>query len=240
MRFVFSLLFAIAIVLALFEVMYRLVNHDRVQEVKPVAPVAVDISQVRTPAPLKQQQQREEKQEPQLPAMAPPVAAMPSAVTSDISIDMPVSEPKWENREIGFEQKYWGQPAGALGEALAGVAGSGDAGKAASGTAVDDYIGQMNAGKKETVPVSTTRPNIPKLAYENRINGWVLLAFTVTASGDVKNIRVMDAYPRGVFEANAIAALRGWKYEIFKGPDVQLAQRIDFEWQMYPYNMDRQ
>jgi periplasmic protein TonB len=227
MRFVGSFFIACVIALALFLMMYHLVNHKQSEQVKPPAPVMVDVRQLKMSEQLKRQKQPEAKKEP---AMAPLAVAPPAAspIESDIQIDMPPSDLQWENPEMGFEQKYWSQPGGS-GEGIAG------AGK--NSGAVDDYIGEMNAGKKETVPISTTRPNIPKVAYENHIDGWVLLAFTVTGQGVVKNIRVMDAYPRGIFEANAIAAVRGWKYEMFKGPDIQLAQRIDFEWAMYPYNM---
>lgn len=103
-----------------------------------------------------------------------------------------------------------------------------------------DYIAEVDTGRKEIVPMATRRPNIPKIAYDNRINGWVLLAFTVGNDGKVKNVRVMDAEPRGIFEANAIAAVRGWIYNPYKGPERHISQRIEFDWTMYSYNMDYQ
>lgn len=234
MRFLASLAIAVVITLGLFRLMFLLVNHQQEQPLKPAAPVLVDVRQLRMPEQKRLQKPAEAKKEPALAPLAMAPMALSTPLPSDISIDMPPMELHWENTEIGFEQKYWSQPAGM------GEGGVGDGAGEGSGSAVDDYVGEMNAGKKEITPASTTRPNIPRIAYDNKINGWVLLAYTVTGEGDVKNIRVMDAYPRGIFEANAIAAVRGWKYNLFKGPDVHVAQRIEFEWAMYPYNMDRE
>ena len=109
-----------------------------------------------------------------------------------------------------------------------------------------DYIGRRAQTKQVVTPVSTRRPNIPQVAYDNQIDGWVMLAFNVNPDGRVSDIQIMDAYPRGVFEANAVEAISSWRYSPFtkkkkRGPEpkpIRLAQKIDFKWSMYSYNMD--
>lgn len=219
MRFVLSLLLAVAVSLALFALMFQLINQDTAQVPQRQIAEKVDISRVKPETPEQKAQQQAEKTEPEMaPLSVEPPAA--TGISSDVSVDMPVDSIEWQNDELAVEQKYWSQPAAS--------GGGGDG----------DYIGEMDTGTREVVPVSTSRPNIPKVAYDNRIDGWVLLAFTVSPEGKVSNIRVMDAEPRGVFEANAIAAVKGWIYQPFEGEPRHISQRIEFEWSMYPYNMD--
>ena len=179
----------------------------------------MDISRVRDMQEPEQQEQKAPEPEPALE----PVAAEPQplALDMDVGVDMPQTDMAFESSELDFEQRYWTQP------------------QTGSGDGEQDYIGEMDTGQREVVPISTARPNIPRTAYDNQINGWVLLAFTVEPSGRVRNIRVMDAEPRGVFEANAIEALQGWIYQPFKGEPKHFSQRIEFDWTNYPYNMDR-
>lgn len=44
-------------------------------------------------------------------------------------------------------------------------------------------------------------------------NGWVQLSFDVSASGDVENIKIIDSYPAGRFDDEAVEALAKWKYK---------------------------
>lgn len=223
LRFLFSAVLALLVSLALFLLMEQLVNHERPVLAAREPAVRVDISRIKTP---EQQPQQPQEPAPQQPAMEPLSASLPAASALAIpdtlsQTELAITTPQWNNSELAIEQKYWSPP-------VAG-GGNGQAG---------DYLGEMDNGRKEIVPIATRRPNIPKVAYDNRINGWVLLAFTVANDGKVKNIRIMDAEPRGVFEANAIAAVRGWIYTPFKGEERHISQRIEFEWSMYSYNMN--
>ncbi len=100
-------------------------------------------------------------------------------------------------------------------------------------------FGKKGEGYIEVVPISTRRPNIPEIAWEKKINGWVLVAFTLTPGGITKNVRVLDAYPRGVFEEKAIKAVEDWIYDMkdvkVKG-DILLTQKIELNWKHYPEN----
>ena len=96
-------------------------------------------------------------------------------------------------------------------------------------------------GYVEVVPIGTRMPNIPELAWKNKINGWVLVAFNVQTNGRTHNIRVLDANPRGVFEEKVIAAVEDWIYSVqyfgdLKG-DIVLTQKVEVEWKNYPNNV---
>jgi protein TonB len=96
-------------------------------------------------------------------------------------------------------------------------------------------------GYVEVVPIGTRMPNVPELAWKNKIDGWVLVAFNVRANGRTHNIRVLDANPRGVFEEKVIAAVEDWMYSVqyfgdMEG-DIVLTQKVEVEWQNYPNNV---
>ena len=66
---------------------------------------------------------------------------------------------------------------------------------------------------KPVVPLSTARPQMPEWACDKGIRGWVEVMFTVMPSGLVRNVKLIDADPRGVFEAAAIESIGNWIYE---------------------------
>jgi protein TonB len=93
----------------------------------------------------------------------------------------------------------------------------------------------------EVIPFNTRRPNVPEVAWQNKINGWVLVAFSVTPQGKTRNVRVLDANPRGVFEEKVIAAVEDWNYRVsFSSEargDVILTQKIEVLWENFPQNL---
>lgn len=64
----------------------------------------------------------------------------------------------------------------------------------------------------QAIPTLRVAPQYPSCG-RNR-EGWVLLAFDVSETGQPENIRVVDADPAdGCFEKAAVAALKRWKYK---------------------------
>ncbi len=61
--------------------------------------------------------------------------------------------------------------------------------------------------------VSSTDPVYPAAALRNGVGGWVELSFTITETGTVRDIEVVDATPHGVFESAAMEALASWRYK---------------------------
>jgi len=64
----------------------------------------------------------------------------------------------------------------------------------------------------DSVPLVRVPPQYPIRAAERGIEGWVVLSFTITATGTVENPRVLDAQPKRIFDRAAIRALKKWKY----------------------------
>ena len=54
--------------------------------------------------------------------------------------------------------------------------------------------------------------------------GYVTIKYTVTASGSVKDVVVLDANPKNVFERSAIAAAKRFKYK----PKMENGQAVEF------------
>ncbi len=57
-----------------------------------------------------------------------------------------------------------------------------------------------------------TPPRYPQAAAEARIGGKVVLLLDIDAAGNVTGVEVESATPPGVFEANAVAAAKQWKF----------------------------
>jgi TonB family protein len=70
-------------------------------------------------------------------------------------------------------------------------------------------------GEPGVVPAELLKrvpPRYPAKAVEHGEEGWVDLRFTVTPEGTTSDVRVVGAYPRGVFERSAINAVGKWIY----------------------------
>ncbi|MGQ0618882.1 MAG: energy transducer TonB [Panacagrimonas sp.] len=65
----------------------------------------------------------------------------------------------------------------------------------------------------EYLPIVKVAPIYPPRAMQRGIEGWVLVEFTVSASGTVRDAAAVDADPRGVFEDAAIDAATKFRYK---------------------------
>jgi protein TonB len=66
---------------------------------------------------------------------------------------------------------------------------------------------------KEFQPLHVTDPVYPPQALRNGVEGWVEVEFTITEQGLVRDVEVLGAEPRGVFESAAITAVGKWRFE---------------------------
>ena len=55
--------------------------------------------------------------------------------------------------------------------------------------------------------------NIRPQPREQKIEGYVKVAYDVNADGTVSNARVVEAVPPGVFDEAALAAVRTWRFK---------------------------
>ena len=52
----------------------------------------------------------------------------------------------------------------------------------------------------------------PEQARQQKVEGWVRVAYDVTVDGSVANARVVESDPKGVFDEAALTAVRTWKF----------------------------
>ncbi len=62
-------------------------------------------------------------------------------------------------------------------------------------------------------PIGKVGPVYPRRALVRRITGWVVAEFCVTASGETRDMKVVDAQPPGIFDEAALEAVRQFRYE---------------------------
>lgn len=55
-------------------------------------------------------------------------------------------------------------------------------------------------------------PVYPEFAAVQRLEGFVTVAYDITVSGNVVNVRVINSEPVGVFDNAAIEAVRDWQF----------------------------
>jgi periplasmic protein TonB len=84
----------------------------------------------------------------------------------------------------------------------------------------------------DIIPLQRIAPQYPRDAARARINGWVQLEVLVNADGSVRSAKVTEAQPKGLFEANAVAAVLRWRFKpkVVNGTPVAQrgSQRIEF------------
>jgi protein TonB len=70
----------------------------------------------------------------------------------------------------------------------------------------------VGGSDRDTMPLVRINPDYPPRAQNRGIEGWVLVEFTITAAGTVRDPRVIDASPKGYFEEAALKAIARWRY----------------------------
>ena len=86
----------------------------------------------------------------------------------------------------------------------------------------------------EYLPIVKVQPIYPRRAQTRGIEGYVLLQFTVTSTGAVRDPVVIEAKPPGIFDRAAINAALKFKYKpkVINGEPIEVAgvlNRIVFE-----------
>lgn len=70
----------------------------------------------------------------------------------------------------------------------------------------------VGGSDRDTMPLVRINPDYPPRAQARGIEGWVLIEFTITAAGTVRDARVVNASPKGYFEEAALKAIGRWRY----------------------------
>ena len=87
----------------------------------------------------------------------------------------------------------------------------------------------------DAIPKVRINPRYPRIAATKGIEGFVSLSFDISINGTTKNINIVDASPKGIFERDAKRALRKWKYSPKMVGSVaveQLGQQVTLEFKL--------
>lgn len=95
---------------------------------------------------------------------------------------------------------------------IAGTAQGSAGATAAPSTDEPAPIELLHVPADELERISARDPVYPVEALRQRLRGSVELEFTITPSGAVRDIQVVNAEPRGVFDAAATEALAQWRF----------------------------
>lgn len=102
------------------------------------------------------------------------------------------------------------------------------------------YLGPLAATQLDSsfVPLSRQPPEYPYKAARRGIEGWVRVAFDVTATGTVENVEVIESDPPGVFDIAATRAVARWRFKprMVNGEAVagKASQVVEFELNQSP------
>ena len=88
----------------------------------------------------------------------------------------------------------------------------------------------------EMLPLVNVTPQYPTRAASRGIEGWCQVSFTVTETGGVRDVIVVDAEPKGIFDSSSIRAAEKFKFQpkVVDGqgvpvPNVQYVFRYQLE-----------
>ena len=86
----------------------------------------------------------------------------------------------------------------------------------------------------EATPIVRIEPKYPIQAARDGKEGWVQLSFTIDTIGGVKDVKVIAAQPKRIFDKEARRALSKWKYKpkVVDGKPIEqvgLTVQLDFK-----------
>ena len=92
----------------------------------------------------------------------------------------------------------------------------------------------LGGGDGDYLPIVKVAPVYPQRALSRGIEGWVVVEFTVTTAGTVRDVRVVEAEPPGMFDTAAKDAALKFKYKprVVDGEAIEVAgvqNRIVFQ-----------
>jgi protein TonB len=65
---------------------------------------------------------------------------------------------------------------------------------------------------RDPLPVVRVDPDYPVRAIRGAIEGWVDVQFSVTATGAVRDVVIVDSHPKNMFDETVIKAVGRWRY----------------------------
>lgn len=209
-RWLLSMLLALFVVLGLFLCMHYVIKGPENEGLGESVIEGITMVEAKPKAEQAPEDLFKPDAAPPPPPAAPPALAQPNMPAIDVpsmalapvdigSVSVPVT--------LGTGSLGLGS-SGSFG----GFAGRGGGG-AGNGSGGGGYGTGQGFSGKPLIPISTARPQMPEWACKKKIKGWVEVVFTVMPNGRVQDVKLVDADPKGVYEAAAIESISNWIYE---------------------------
>lgn len=234
MRAYVSLPLGLVIVFGLFWLMQWMIRPSDRHAVDAATVVeAVEMVEVKPDDALPEEMEAAADEPPPPPA-APPSLARPDLPTMSFPASAPVDAGPIKIPAINTSSLGLGGSSLNGTGLFGGFAGRGSGSGSGSGSGGGFGKGEGFQGKT-LIPLSTARPQMPEWACKQGIRGWVEVVFTVMPNGRVSEVKLIDADPRGVFEAAAIESVGNWIYQS-TGKARMVKQRVQMDPEDCIYN----
>ncbi|PPE72960.1 hypothetical protein C3942_16205 [Solimonas fluminis] len=234
MRAYVSLPLGLVIVFGLFWLMQWMIRPSDRHAVDAATVVeAVEMVEVK-PDDASPEEMEAAADEPPPPPAAPPSLARPDLPTMSFPASAPVDAGPIKIPAINTSSLGLGGSSLNGTGLFGGFAGRGSGSGSGSGSGGGFGKGEGFQGKT-LIPLSTARPQMPEWACKQGIRGWVEVVFTVMPNGRVSEVKLIDADPRGVFEAAAIESVGNWIYQS-TGKARMVKQRVQMDPEDCIYN----
>ncbi len=183
LRYIVALLAAAAVTFGLFYLMYELIANPGGIKKRAGDPISIRFGPVKVDETVKQKDRRIPKKPPP-PKNPPPPPKMAVQNVQKQVMNMPTPNMPKLNVPMGGSGPYLGPMGG----------------------------GNMNQDG-DVIPVVRIPPMYPRRAAIAKIEGWVKLEFTITETGSVEDVKVVESKPPRVFDREAVRALYKWKFK---------------------------
>ena len=203
MRLFTSSLLGIAVAIALFLLMGRLISGDPNVDRDRDQPLRLDFIQVDQDE-LENIRERRKPPKPEPPKEPPPPPKLEVQDQNRPQQDMP---------RIDMPRINAGLAAGA-------------------GPYLGSWSAGDPTAEGDVIPIVRIEPQFPREALIEGISGFVEIEFTIEPDGSVSDPKIIDSQPRRMFDRNAIRAIYKWKFKprIVDGKPVarRATQRLEF------------
>lgn len=223
MRWLCSLLIAVLIVLASFVLMLVMIFPPKNKTAEPALQVGhfVPKMQQESSDPSRSRQKMPEQPQ-QPPAETPPAQQAPQPPSTPQAASLDLAVPQLPS-DINIAAAATPSLQGLTAQAVTPAAPSAPATPAAPVAVAPSETSAQSAQSSQStpspsstdadvIPLNEVLPVYPDSARRRGIEGYVQLAFTITAEGKVENVRVIDSSPARVFDREARRAALRWRF----------------------------
>lgn len=212
MRWLWSFFAAVIVVFGSFVLMLVMIfpPKSKVEEAPLKMGHFIPKQQQDSSDPSRARQQMPEKPvEPQLETPPAQQAPQPPRTPQMASLDLAVPQ---LSSSISVSAASAPSLQGLTAQAAAPAAPSAPAASAAASVPAAQSAQSAQSNDAEVIPLNEVLPVYPDSARRRGIEGYVKLAFTITASGKVENVRVVESSPANVFDREARRAAVRWRF----------------------------